>query len=503
MVAREHRHLRARVAAQIGLLAMAFAPARAQHVPPADNARYARAIAAGYKALTYCNGIFAAGRIPAQIDTDELAGIYPEYDALVPTLKATVNPYGATVYVDFDDLLSPRSASWWPQTGCTLGPIGGQPQPSHEYLLPGVKPPAAPTEPRWGGKSGRDMPPLLLDYDPPWAAPAPGGPDSRPWPMGDARIRPAPKSRLGAAVGHAFEGGYGIGVKTIGVVVVLDGKLVAERYGSGWGPFTSNRTWSAAKSLAGTLVGLASAETPGKLDVKAPASISQWQGRDPMDERRRIKLDHLLRMTSGLHTDSAGNRTDAIYFGGTAVDEQAVGSPLEAEPGRRFRYANDDILLAMMAVRQAIDDPAYTMLPTKLFAALGMTHTQAGVDPHGNYILSSQVWSTARDLARLGQFWLQDGVWQGQRLLPEGWVKYMTTPSGPQPADGPGYGATMWLFGPKQGLPAGSFAAIGNRGQYVMVVPSEHLVVVRRGEDPGAARFDIARFTADVIAAAR
>jgi CubicO group peptidase (beta-lactamase class C family) len=136
-----------------------------------------------------------------------------------------------------------------------------------------------------------------------------------------------------------------------------------------------------------------------------------------------------------------------------------------------------------------------------LFNALGMDHTVAEHDWQGNYILSSQVWASARDLARLGQFWLQDGVWNGERVLPEDWIKYMTTPSGPQPASGPGYGATMWLFGPAQGLPEGSYAAQGNRGQFIMVIPSHKLVIVRRGEDPGAARFDIAKFAADVIAA--
>ena len=135
-----------------------------------------------------------------------------------------------------------------------------------------------------------------------------------------------------------------------------------------------------------------------------------------------------------------------------------------------------------------------------LFGPLGMSHTVAETDWHGNYILSSQVWSTARDLARLGLFWSQDGVWQGKRLLPAGWMRTVTMPSGPQPASGPGYGATMWLFGLKQGLPEGSFAAQGNRGQYVMAIPSRQLVIVRRGEDPGAARFDIARFAADVAA---
>ena len=155
----------------------------------------------------------------------------------------------------------------------------------------------------------------------------------------------------------------------------------------------------------------------------------------------------------------------------------------------------------MAGLRASLGEDRYRWFPfEQLFRPLGMRHTVAEQDVGGNYILSSQVWSTARDFARLGQFWLQDGVWGGQRLLPEGWMRTMTTPSGPQPGKGPGYGASLWLFGPAQGLPAGSYAAQGNRGQYIMVVPSLKLVVVRRGEDPGGG-FDIATFTADVIKA--
>jgi CubicO group peptidase (beta-lactamase class C family) len=190
-------------------------------------------------------------------------------------------------------------------------------------------------------------------------------------------------------------------------------------------------------------------------------------------------------------------------MGATTVTQEVTHWPLEAQPGTRFRYANNDILLAIRSLRAALNDDArYLAFPrTELFDRIGMTHTVAETDWQGNFILSSQVWSTARDLARLGLLWLNDGVWQGERILPEGWVKYMTTPSGPQPAEGPGYGATMWLFGPKQGLPEGSYAAQGNRGQYIMVIPSERLVIVRRGEDPVGARFDIAKFSADGAAA--
>jgi len=140
--------------------------------------------------------------------------------------------------------------------------------------------------------------------------------------------------------------------------------------------------------------------------------------------------------------------------------------------------------------------------PAEFFAKLGMIHTVAETDWQGNYILSSQVWTTALDLARLGQLYLNDGkLPSGERILPEGWVQYVSTPAGPQP-DGPfGYGAGFWLMNKSEGVPSDAFAAFGNRGQYVVIVPSRDVVIVRRGEDPVGTRFDIAAFTRDVLAA--
>jgi len=445
-------------------LLLAAAPALAQAPQPRpDPTTWQRAIAAGYKAAMLCSGVFNAGRTEAQVEADELKGIYPEYGAIVPTLTATVDRRTATVTVPFAPDLPPRRATWRSGAGCTGAPIGsGVPADLESHGTP----------------------------------PGPAGADPRPWPMGDAGLRPRPSQALSAAVAKAFDHqSYGRG-ETVGVVILRDGKLVAERYRTGFGPFTSNRTWSVAKSIAGTLAGMATGQ--GRLRPDSAALLPEWSAAG--DPRSAITLDNLLRMASGLHSETAGNRTDAIYFGGSAVDQETVHWGLEAKPGTRFRYANNDILLSVLAARRAT--PGLTP-SSALFGPLGMAHTVAEQDWRGNYVLSSQVWSTARDLARLGQFWLQDGVWQGQRLLPEGWVRYMTAPSGPQPASGPGYGATLWLFGPAQGLPAGSYAAQGNRGQYVMVVPSERLVVVRRGEDGGDARFDPAHFTADVIAALR
>jgi CubicO group peptidase (beta-lactamase class C family) len=138
--------------------------------------------------------------------------------------------------------------------------------------------------------------------------------------------------------------------------------------------------------------------------------------------------------------------------------------------------------------------------PSELFARLNMHSTIAETDWRGNYVLSSQVWTTARDLARFGLLYLNDGVWNGRRILPENWRTYVTTPSGPQPPGDFGYGASFWLLNRSEGVPPDTFAAFGNRGQYVVIVPSRNIVIVRRGEDPSGARFDIAAFTRDVLA---
>ncbi len=130
-----------------------------------------------------------------------------------------------------------------------------------------------------------------------------------------------------------------------------------------------------------------------------------------------------------------------------------------------------------------------------------MTHTTPETDSAGNFILSSQVWTTARDLGRLGLLYLYDGVWNGERLLPEGWSTFVATPAPAQPEQGPGYGGFFWLYGPAQGLPAGTYGMNGNRGQYVFIVPSRKVVIVRRGFDSATARFDEQRFARDVLKA--
>ncbi len=455
------------------LLILAALPAAAQQgaAPPAPSI-HQRSMAAGYKALMLCGAIFNGGRTQAQAEALELTGIYPDYDAIVPTLKAEVDRERGTVAVPYDAAMPPRRAEWLgSDRGCAVFAPGATALPEiGDVRSPGYRPVAGFQRP-----------------------------DPRPFPIGDGGLPARADPRIAPVLARAFTTAYGEKARTVGVLVMHQGKFLGERYADGFGPFTANRTWSVAKSMAGTLVGIAVKQ--GLADVTASADIPEWGPWPRSDRRRTITLDHLLRMASGLHSDTAGNRSDAIYFGGVRVTDETVSWPLEMLPGTRFRYANNDILLAMRALRASMGEDRYRNFPkAALFDPLDMRHTVAEQDVGGNYILSSQVWSTARDFARLGQFWLQDGMWNGHRMLPEGWMRTMTTPSGPQPAAGPGYGATLWLFGPAQGLPAGSYAAQGNRGQYIMVIPSARLVVVRRGEDPGGG-FDIAAFAADVVKA--
>lgn len=461
------RRSSASLAAILALAAAAPSAAQLQEPPKS----YDRAIAAGYKALTLCSAMFNAGRTQAQAEALELTGTYPQYDAILQTLQAQVvkgrDDRVAIVSVPYDPAMPPRAATWAVDRGCTITPIGATP------TLPDDVPPASTRT----------------------AA------DAKPWPAGEAQAtgRLAGDAKaLGAAMDRVFAEGFGKGTRTTGAIVVQNGRIVFEKYREGFGPHVSQRTWSVAKSVTGTIVGLGVGK--GLLAPEQKGVIPEW--RDAGDPRGNISIDQLLRMASGLHSDTAGNRTDALYFGGTSVTQEVTAWPLEAMPGTRFRYANNDIVLAIRALRARIgDDAVYARFPrTELFDRIGMTRTIAETDFQGNFVLSSQVWSTARDLARFGLLYQNDGVWNGERVLPEGWVKYVTTPSGPQPEGPYGYGATFWLLNKSPGVPADSFAAFGNRGQYVVIVPSRNVVLVRRGEDPAGAPFDVATFTAEILA---
>jgi len=449
------RAMRILILAAVAAFALPAAAQTPVQTPPSGPSASVRAMAAGYKALTVCSAVKtaeAAGgtRTLESVEANELMGIYPELDGLVREMPVEIDLQ--SVAVAWDEVMPPRFATHEPGQGCVIMPVGWRYDGS--YVM-------ATHHPRRNEAFEAAEP------------------------AGNAAL-------LNEAVEGAFVGHYGDGSNTTAVLVLQGDRIVAEEYAEGFGVDTPQRTWSVAKSLAGTIIG--AAVQRGAADVEAPAAIADWRGDDP---RAAITLDQLLRMSSGLTSDTAGNRTDAIYFGGVAVDEQVTTWPLIAPPGARFRYANNDILLAVLSIASDFKDHP----PAELFRRLGMYDTWAETDWRGNYVLSSQVWSTARDLARFGQLYAHDGVLNGERILPEGWLEYVSRPSGPQPMGEQGYGATFWLMNTSEGVPPDTISANGNRGQYVIIVPSRNIVIVRRGEDPTGKRFDPIAFTRDVLAA--
>lgn len=458
-----------RTALAAATLLLVASPAIAQNQQEALDARYDRALAAGYKALMLCGAISSAEangaeRTPESVIEWELAGIQSPLDAVVSGLPHELvrRPSGEIAHVAVrwaEDMPARIAAYRGPQKGCAILPIG------------------APEEAVPAGQRKRSAnAPILPPNDEPML------------PEGRAGLE------LAATVQKALAAdGYGKGVKTTRVLIRTQGTTLADGYAEGFGWRTPQRTWSVAKSIAATLVG--AAVHRGEADVNASAGL----GISDTDPRRAITIDHLLRMASGRYSDTPGNRTDPLYFGGASVDEVALDWPLIAAPGTTYRYANNDTLAAVAAIKGTF--AAHP--PAELFAKLGMEGTIAETDWQGDYILSSQVWATADDLAKLGELYLNDGkLPSGERILPEGWVNYVTTPSGPQPTTGTfGYGVGFWLLNKEEGVPPDTFAAIGNRGQYVVIVPSRKAVIVRRGEDPAGSGFDIAAFTRDVLAA--
>jgi CubicO group peptidase (beta-lactamase class C family) len=331
--------------------------------------------------------------------------------------------------------------------------------------------------------------------------------DARPWPLGDAKaIATLPRARtkaLNVVLDDAFkdqEGAYR--GNTWGVVVIKDGKIVAERYAAGWDLHTSSRTNSMCKSLSVTLVGIGVKR--GLLDVHKPAPLKTWQR--PGDPRGAITLNDMLHMASGLYTESGRNPQGEIYGSGAPASEVSIPNIIDSKPGARFVYAGSDTILSTRALREAVNDDAqWLSFPHReLLWKLGMTRTLIETDWTGDFITSGQCWSTARDFGRFGLFYLADGVWNGERILPEGWSTYVSTLAPAQPASrargGAGYGAQFWIYGGMEGLPEVAYSPGGALGQYAMIIPSQNVVIVRRGLDRGEG-FKLAKFSSDVLKA--
>jgi CubicO group peptidase (beta-lactamase class C family) len=259
-----------------------------------------------------------------------------------------------------------------------------------------------------------------------------------------------------------------------------------------------------AKSITHALAGLLVADE--RLDISAPADVPEWRAAG--DPRAAITLDQLLRMSSGLdfveaYSPDAPSDVIEMLFGKGAADVAgfAAASPLAHPPGSFFSYSSGTTNIISRCLARALGTQGAgfeTFMRERLFAPIGMTSALPRFDEVGTFIGSSFCFATARDFARFGLLYLRDGVWEGRRLLPPGWVDYARTPTFQQPdfADGP-YGAHWWLdlAGP------GSFSANGYEGQYIVICPDRDLILVRNGVTAEANQPLVKAWLAEVAAA--
>ena len=338
------------------------------------------------------------------------------------------------------------------------------------------------------------LPILKLPYPP-------GDPATIAWPDGDLiadRSLPAGvnAAALQAASDWAFDRESPQQV-TLSLLVVHNGRIIHERYAPGMDMSTRTRTWSTAKSLAVTLIGMLVDEERMQLDE--PLDL-EWlpRARSPeTDPRNAITLRHLLNMSSGLDTIDNGGLEYATgsglsYWAGASSVNGALRQALIREPGTNWDYENYDTLLAVRKMKEVLGEQAYREFPRRaLLDKIGMRNTLVSTDRFGDFILSSQVYTNARDLARFGMLYLQNGVWNGERLLSEEWIDFVRTPAPATVGRGSQYGGQWWLVPDnRDDVPKDAYSTSGNRGQYAVVVPSHNLVVVRRGLDYGRQGFD-------------
>jgi CubicO group peptidase (beta-lactamase class C family) len=324
-------------------------------------------------------------------------------------------------------------------------------------------------------------------------------PSTQPWPMGDLLPNdPLPgeldAAKVKQAVDAAFEPAAEI---TAAFVVTWRGRLIGERYGKDVTARTPLESWSMGKSVTATLMGILVKQGVYKLSQRA--GIPEWQGEG--DPRAKIRIADLLNMSSGLRIkapqdpdfDPAGTYPDHLYLYTGTVNSfhYAATRPLQWPPGTVGRYHNTDPVLINYLVRLALEKRGeeYLSFPQRaLFDKIGIRTMVIETDPFGNFLTQGYDFMSGRDWARLGNLYLQDGEWNGERILPEGYVKFVSTPAPAWKADRrPIYGGFFWIN--EDGtfpVPREAYYMSGAGGQTTLIIPSRDLVVVRLGHYKGS-----------------
>jgi CubicO group peptidase (beta-lactamase class C family) len=435
----------------------------------------------GQQAIFMCNGLFTSNRTLEEVFAQELA--------FLPEPVGT--PEGGDYSVDKE------------RKTVTIGPPGGATTMRAAFRKGLGCVVMAPDQ------TIEDIDSLpILETPPP-----PGNPAETPWPDGDlTKDKPLPpdvdRAALQAASDWAFERESPEQV-TLSLLIVKGGDIIHERYAPGVDFTTRTRTWSTAKSIAVTLIGILVDQGRLALDEPLGFAFLPEIASPESDPRSAITLRHVLNMSSGLYpVDNAGleyaTGSGMAYWAGASSIQGMRNRGLVREPGTYWDYENYDTLLAVYAMKRALgDQKTYLEFPRKaLLDRIGMRNTLLSVDRFGDFILSSQVYTSARDLARFGLLYLQGGVWNGERILSEEWIEFVRTPAPATAERGNHYGGQWWLVpDDRKDVPKSAYSTSGNRGQYVIVVPTHDLVIVRRGLDYGRQGFNRWDLTREVLKA--
>jgi CubicO group peptidase (beta-lactamase class C family) len=421
----------------------------------------------GYYAKIMCSTVFVSGLDPERVEREDLRPYW--------YIQAKVDRDNQTVTTRLFGM-APRTAVYREGLGCTLA------------IDKTVEQLRAET-PSWAARPDRA---------------------DQPWPIGDvldtAPVPGVDQAKLDAAVEHAFaEPDPDKPIRTRAFLVVYRDQLIAERYAEGIDQTTPLLGWSMTKSVNAALIGILVGK--GELAIDGPAPVPDWQS----DFRNEITLDQLLRMSSGLAFEEVyGPLSDAtkMLFQTSSSAHVALAMPLAHPPDTVWSYSSGTSNILAWIVRQTIerdgDWATYASFPRRaLFDPIGMRTAVMEPDPSGTFVASSFMYASARDWARFGLLHLRDGVWPGPdgepvRILPEGWVAYVSTATATAPIGE--YGAQWWTNDGKPGdptqrrfpsAPTDTFQASGFQGQAIVVIPSRDLVIVRLGLTHDREAFDL------------
>ncbi|MEH6691206.1 MAG: serine hydrolase [Pseudorhizobium pelagicum] len=413
-------------------------------------------VGAGYAAKMVCSNVFLNGRDPDDVLSVD---VQAPGNPLLRLMQVDVDHSSGRVQAAFLGGLAGNEAVDRAGLGCTVLPQGGPPE---DISITGAPAVDRPVESRWP----------------------------------EGKIAESDQSVAALLSDPAFTGD---GMRAL--VVLRGGRIVAEAYGEGFSAESVLLGWSMTKTVNAAIIGTLINRNRMRMDETA--LLPQWQG----DPRAEISLADLLAMEDGLaFNESYGSVTDVTQMLYLEPDMAAFAAdaPLRAEPGARFSYSSGSAVLLSRIWMDRLGDAATALAYPReaLFRPLGMDSAVMEVDAAGTFVGSSYMYATARDWARFALFLLRDGLWNGERLLPEGFVAMMAQPNGT--SEGRYSQMQTWLPGPDETeLPEDTFFLQGHDGQTIAVMPSLDLAVVRLGLTPRRTGYDVVPLVREIVKLSR